>query len=134
MRAPNARFDLLCARTGLSSAPPELWTGHAFSVRNQHTEGAERAQRGTWGDAPAFMELRRATPFLRGQEQTLTLRGVSDHPGTICTSIVLGGENMGRGSYLSFSKGNEVYIMIVPKSQRVLLLSRVQYRNAGSVT
>lgn len=43
--------------------------------------------------------------------------------------IAFADENTGSKSYLGFSKGEEIRIMIVPKSQRVFLI----YRGPGSI-
>lgn len=37
-------------------------------------------------------------------------------------SLAYGGETTEAKNYLGFSKGDEIYIMMVPKSQRVLLV------------
>ena len=82
LEGSKARLRFLFARIGLSSTAPKLWGRPWLSLWWTSTlMGAERAERGAWQDAPALLELRRATPcgpLPGGQEQTLTLRDVRE--------------------------------------------------------
>lgn len=124
LKAPKTTFDL-CARFGWVQWLQSFGGGHGFLCEGlAHWRGSRSSER-NMEDALAFRELRGATPCIDSSPKSPRTKCYPQlcqcvSPGAICTtSGAFCGENTGTKSYLSFSKENEFYVMIVPKSQSV---------------